>query len=68
LKTAQLVLSIIGLIAIALAYITGKLEFLIIALAAFIGGLFYMGAIGRRSKSNESSTKKNAKDKSQKQQ
>jgi len=56
LKTAQLLLSIVGLAAIALAYITGRVEFLIIALAAFVGGLFYMGAIGRRA----------AKDKSQK--
>jgi len=49
LKTIQLVLSIIGLVSIALAYKTGDIDFLIIALAAFIGGLYYMGAIGRRS-------------------
>jgi flagellar biosynthesis component FlhA len=70
LKTAQLILSIIGLVAIALAYITSQLAFLIIALAAFVGGLFYMGAIGRRSSSSKeepSEKKKSAKDKSQKQ-
>ena len=72
-KTVQLVLSLVGLIAIALAYKTGSLDFLIIALAAFIGGLFYMGAIGRRVTTTEESDsqaekKKAAKDKSRKEQ
>jgi len=68
LKTPQLILSLLGLVAIALAYWTGKLEFLIIALAAFVGGLYYMGAIGKRSTSREESKSQknsgNTKDKS----
>lgn len=47
-KTGQLILSVIGLVAIILAYVTERLEFLIIALAAFIGGLYFMGALGKR--------------------
>jgi hypothetical protein len=69
LKLAQLALSLIGLAAIILAYVTGKVEFLIIALVAFVGGLYYMGAIGRRSNTeNQTTEKKSAKDKSQNQQ
>jgi len=73
LKPVRLLLSIVGLIAIILAYVTGKLEFLIVALVAFAAGLYYMGAIGKRSSStkdqdSETERKKSAKDKSQKQQ
>lgn len=45
-KTARLVLSVIGLVAISLTYITHNLYFLVIAIGAFIGGLYFMGAIG----------------------
>lgn len=70
----RLILSLVGLAAIILAYVTGKLEFLIVALLAFVAGLYYMGAIGRRAKAKDqdSITQKkktgNVKDKSQKQQ
>jgi len=69
LKTAQLALSLLGLASIALAYKTGQVAYLIIALAAFIGGLYYMGAIGRRSSNAKQDPKShkpsgNAKDKS----
>jgi len=46
-KTVRLLLSIVGLIAISLTYITGNLYFLILAIGAFIAGLYFMGAIGR---------------------
>jgi hypothetical protein len=62
LKIPQLILSLIGLGAIILAYVTGKLDYLIIAVAAFVGGLYYMGGFGKRA------VKSNTKDKSQKQQ
>ena len=65
-KIPQLALSLIGLVAILLAYKTGEVEFLIIALAAFGGGLYYMGAIGRKSTAKDEATEKSAKDKSQK--
>jgi hypothetical protein len=67
LKIPQLVLSLIGLAAIALAYETGKLEFLIIALAAFVGGLYYMGALGRKNGTEQTEKKNDAKNKSRNQ-
>jgi hypothetical protein len=66
-KIPQLILSLIGLAAILLAYVTGEVAFLIIALVAFVGGLYYMGAIGRKSIPKDEETGKSAKDKSQKQ-
>ncbi len=68
-KTAQIALSLLGLAAIALAYKTGQVAYLIIALVAFVGGLYYMGAIGRRSGSAKQDPKSdkttgNTKDKS----
>jgi hypothetical protein len=48
-KTARLLLSLIGLVAISLAYITHSLYFLVVAIGAFIAGLYFMGAIGQRS-------------------
>ena len=48
-KTVRLALSLVGLLAITLAYITHDLYFLIIAIGAFVAGLYFMGAIGERS-------------------
>ena len=48
-KTARLALSLVGLVAISLAYITHDLYFLVIAIGAFVAGLYFMGAIGQRS-------------------
>jgi hypothetical protein len=56
-KPFRLVLSLVGLAAISLAYITYNLYFLVIAIAAFIVGLFFMGAIGQRSASSKVPTK-----------
>lgn len=73
-KPVRLILSLVGLAAIILAYVTGRLEFLIVALIAFIVGLYYMGAVGRKStaKDRDSIAQKkktgNVKDKSQEQQ
>jgi hypothetical protein len=69
LKTAQIALSLLGLASIVLAYKTGQVAYLIIALVAFIGGLYYMGAIGRRSSTPKQDPKSekdagNTKDKS----
>ena len=55
-KTARLALSLVGLVAISLAYITHDLYFLVIAIGAFIAGLFFMGAIGQRSDQGKKST------------
>ena len=44
LKAGRLVVSLIGLAALAIAYYTGSLEFLAIAIIAFIAGLYLMGA------------------------
>ena len=74
LKPARLILSLIGLVAIGLAYRTGNPDYLLIAIAALFGGLYLMGALGRASSSQQdnqdkSSTKgKSAKDKNQNQQ
>ena len=43
-KTVRLLLSIVGLIAISLTYITGNLYFLILAIGAFIAGLYFHGS------------------------
>ena len=70
-KPVRLLLSLIGLVAIALAYITGDLYFLIIAIAALFGGLYLMGALGRsgqQDNQNKANSKgKPAKDKNQNQ-
>jgi membrane protein implicated in regulation of membrane protease activity len=44
LKAGRLIVSLVGLVALALAYYTGNLFFLILAVVAFIGGLYLMGA------------------------
>jgi hypothetical protein len=46
-RIARLLLSLLGLVAISLAYITHDLYFLLIAIGAFVAGLYFMGAIGR---------------------
>ena len=43
-KTGRLIVSLIGLGALALAYYTGNLYFLVIAVLAFVVGLYLMGA------------------------
>ncbi|MDA4131026.1 MAG: hypothetical protein OK457_09670 [Thaumarchaeota archaeon] len=70
-QLVRLVLSLVGLIAIALGYITHDLYFLILAIIAFIAGLYIMGALGRRSdrtqklppKKNSQNQKKNRSEK-----
>jgi len=48
-KPVRLLLSVVGLVAISLTYITHDLYFLLIAIVAFVAGLYFMGAIGRSS-------------------
>ena len=43
-KTSRLVVSLIGLVAIALAYYYQNVYYLIIAVIAFFAGLYMMGA------------------------
>lgn len=43
-KIGRLVLALIGLVALAIAYFTGSLIFLGLAVAAFVVGLYLMGA------------------------
>lgn len=43
-KTGRLIVSLIGLVALAVAYFTGSIIFLGLAVVAFIGGLYLMGA------------------------
>jgi hypothetical protein len=52
-KTIRLLLSLVGLVAISLAYITHDLYFLVVAIGAFVAGLYFMGAIGRQSGQNQ---------------
>ena len=66
-KTSRLIVSLIGLVAIALTYYTGNLYYLIIAVAAFFAGLYMMGANRRpaekrktREEREADSRKKNA--------
>lgn len=42
-KASRLVVSLVGLAALALAYFTGSVLFLAVAVIAFIGGLYLMG-------------------------
>jgi uncharacterized membrane protein len=44
LKVSRLIVAIIGLAALGLAYFTGSVLFLVVAVVAFIGGLYLMGA------------------------
>jgi hypothetical protein len=57
----------VGLVAIGLAYKTGNLDFLFIAIAALFGGLYLMGALnrsGQQEDENKTNNKgKTAKDK-----
>ena len=57
-KIGRLVVSLAGLVSIALAYITGNLYFLYIAIAALFVGLVLMGAIGRRGQAKEEGSAK----------
>ncbi|HXQ93349.1 MAG TPA: hypothetical protein VN739_10120 [Nitrososphaerales archaeon] len=64
-KPARLLLSLVGLVAIGLAYKTGNLDFLFIAIAALFGGLYLMGALSRSGQQDDEN-KTNSKDKSSK--
>ena len=43
-KIGRLVLAVVGLAALAVAYFTGSLLFLVVAVVAFVAGLYVMGA------------------------
>ncbi len=43
-KIGRLILALIGLVALVIAYFTGSLIFLVLAVAAFVAGLYLMGA------------------------
>lgn len=43
-KIGRLALAVVGLVALAVAYFTGSLVFLVVAIVAFIAGLYVMGA------------------------
>jgi Na+/proline symporter len=55
LRTGRLLISLIGLAALALAYLTGSVVFLGLAVVAFIGGLYLMGANKKPVKKNDES-------------
>jgi hypothetical protein len=64
LKTSRLIVSLIGLAALALAYYTGSILFLAFAIIAFIGGLYMMGANrrpGQRKEEKRGAAEKNSK-------
>jgi flagellar biosynthesis component FlhA len=71
LKPAQVILSLVGLVAIVLAYRTGNPDYLLIAIAALFGGLYLMGALRRSGQQDNqkatNSKAKSAKDKNQNQ-
>ncbi|HVB12897.1 MAG TPA: hypothetical protein VNE86_07165 [Nitrososphaerales archaeon] len=64
-KLSRLVVSLIGLAALAGAYYTGSLEFLAIAIVAFVAGLYLMGA-NKRPIQKKDQEEQNASDKSSK--
>jgi len=65
LKLSRLLVSLIGLAALAVAYYTGSLEFLAIAIVAFVAGLYLMGA-NKRPIQKKDQEEQNASDKSSK--
>ncbi|MGA2874485.1 MAG: hypothetical protein ABSE82_02990 [Nitrososphaerales archaeon] len=64
-KTGRLIVSLIGLAALAVAYFTGSIIFLGLAVVAFIGGLYLMGANKKpaqnKDEEEEDATKKSSK-------
>ena len=66
-NTGRTLLAIIGLVAIALAYLTANLYFLILAVVVFFIGLYIMGAMRRSSESRSKSVDKASKQKYRKQ-
>lgn len=64
-KLGRLVVSLIGLAALAVAYYTGSLEFLAIAIIAFVAGLYLMGA-NKRPVQKKDQEEQNASEKSSK--
>ena len=64
-KLSRLLVSLIGLAALAVAYYTGSLEFLAIAIVAFVAGLYLMGA-NKRPIQKKDQEEQNASDKSSK--
>ena len=46
-KPLRLLIALIGLVAIGLAYKTGNVDYLLIAVVAMFGGLYLMGALSR---------------------
>jgi len=65
LKTGRLIVSLIGLAALAVAYFTGSIIFLGLAVVAFIGGLYLMGAnkkpVQKKDEEEQEAAKKNSK-------
>jgi hypothetical protein len=71
LKPVRLLVALVGLVAIGLAYRTGNVDYLFIAVAALFGGLYLMGTLNRSGQrddhSKANSKGKPAKDKNQNQ-
>src|SRR5271169_1678202 len=64
-KIERTILSIVGLVAIALAYLTGNFYFLLLAIVVFFIGLYAMGArrtSQRNSADRSSSMRKNSRE------
>ena len=57
LKIGRLALAVVGLLALAVAYFTGSLVFLAIAVVAFVAGLYVMGANKKPIKKEEEKRK-----------
>jgi len=67
-KIERTILAIVGLAAIALAYLTGNFYFLIFAVVVFFVGIYAMGAARRSRRGNSgSSTTKDSRRKGRKQ-
>jgi CDP-diglyceride synthetase len=66
-KIERTILAVIGLAAIALAYLTGNFYFLILAVVVFFAGIYVMGAAKRSGKggSGTPTTKGSRKDRKQ---
>jgi Na+/proline symporter len=61
LKVSRLIVAIIGLAALGLAYFTGSVLFLVVAVVAFIGGLYLMGANKKPVQKGENASEKSSK-------
>lgn len=56
-KIGRLVVALIGLVSLALAYFTGSLIFLALAVGTFVVGLYLMGANKKPAKKNDDELK-----------